>query len=181
MLKFVASAILFGSVVCGLNAQETALDKALSRSVTVHFRQVSVAGVMDFLATNGINVAARTSDINLKEMIALNVTDERMQDVMVAVSEALGARWKRSGNIFVLTRPAPAPTIEVVGHLARHHKSEDDDEANDPQAAFEEVANTPTAEVSIDEPSVGVHTLSSTKRTSLLRMSPSGDWAVAEQ
>ena len=181
MLKFVASAVLWGSIISGLNAQQTALDKALNRSVTVHFHQVNVAAVMDFLATNGINVAARTSDINLKETIALNVTDERMQDVMVAVSEALGARWKRSGNIFVLTRPAPAPDVEVVGHLARRHKSEDDEEASDPQAAFEQLAGTPSAEVSIDEPSVGIHTLSSTKRTSLLRMTPSGDWAVAEQ
>lgn len=168
-------------MVCAATAQTTALDRALNKSVTVHFHQITVAGMMDFLATNGINVAARTSDINLKEMIALNVTDERMEDVMIAISEALGAKWKRSGNIFVLTRPAAAPTVEVIGRLAHRHSGEDNADADDPQAAFEEVADTPSAEVSIDEPTVGLHSMSSTRRTSLLRMTPSGDWAVAEQ
>ncbi len=130
---------------------------------------------------HGINVAARTSDINLREQIALNVTGETMQDVMQAIAGALGAHWTRSGHIFILARTAPVPSaLTLAGPFRRHFASST--EPNEPDSVFEPEGDVPTAVVSdVEEPSVSPRAISSTKHSSLLRLTPSGEWAVAEQ
>jgi hypothetical protein len=183
MVKIVAVGIVLCSALgVGTARQESALDKTLEQSVSVHFREVSVAGVMDFLASHGINVAARTSDINLREQIALSVTDETMHDVMQAIAEALGARWKRSGNIFVLSRPTASPASLQFSGRQRHHWAGEPKDESDPEEAFDAAAETPSAIVIDDgSPDVQSGSVNSMRRASLLRLTPSGEWAVAEQ
>jgi hypothetical protein len=64
---------------------------------------------MQFLSMHGIDVVARTGDVNLSEKLALDVTSATMRDLMQAIAAALDARWTRYGNIFVLCRSDVAP------------------------------------------------------------------------
>ena len=182
MYKFVAVGLALAITALSFCARDTSVDRALDQKVSVHFREINVAGAMDFLAMHGINVAARTTDINLREHLALNVSNSNMRNVMQAIAGALGAKWTRVGTIFVLTRTAPVPSMRQLHGSFKSLASLPTREPDETESVFAPEEEEPSAIVTDGEER---HVTSKSMRTMthsyLVKLNESGEWAIAEQ